>query len=149
MKLRDTAHCRQRLGPPQKVAVYGLGGRLERKIQSAAMTDLSEVMNAIYGECHDDYVGLWSIVREIRETTNLEGGELVRASLHVLGQLLSQGGIVAGEFEGDRFHVWNLKPEEVVARVELEWRALGRDPDIGEIVWFTAAEGLGLPNGSG
>lgn len=33
------------------------------------------------------------------------------------------------------FEPWPLHPEEAVARIEEEWKGLGRDPDIGEIVW--------------
>jgi hypothetical protein len=34
-----------------------------------------------------------------------------------------------------------MPPQEVIARIEAEWTGLGRDPNIGQIVWFTAAVG--------
>jgi hypothetical protein len=34
------------------------------------------------------------------------------------------------------FVPWQLTIPEALARIEREWRALGRDPSLGDICWF-------------
>jgi hypothetical protein len=31
-----------------------------------------------------------------------------------------------------------LPPDQAVSRIEKEWSALGREPNIGEVAWFTS-----------
>jgi len=59
----------------------------------------------------------------------------------VIQEALVDKSIVAGEFV-DRdehtaiFAVWQLSIDETIARIEREWLALGREPNLGEIAWF-------------
>jgi hypothetical protein len=41
-----------------------------------------------------------------------------------------------GQFVRGRFERWNLTRDEVVSRIDREWRELGRSPDIGDLGWF-------------
>jgi hypothetical protein len=41
--------------------------------------------------------------------------------------------------DGRQFVAWGLPPDQAVSRIEREWAALGREPDIGEVAWFTSA----------
>jgi hypothetical protein len=42
--------------------------------------------------------------------------------------------------DGRHFLPWGLPPEQAVRRLENEGAALGREPDIGDLAWFTSAE---------
>jgi hypothetical protein len=60
----------------------------------------------------------------------------------VVKNLLESGLVVAGWPTPDScgFIPWSLTTNETLARIEAEWDALGRDPTIGGIVWFTTSE---------
>jgi hypothetical protein len=40
--------------------------------------------------------------------------------------------------DGRHFVPWILPAEAAIGRIAVEWSALGREPDIGEIAWFTS-----------
>jgi hypothetical protein len=40
--------------------------------------------------------------------------------------------------DGRHFEAWQLTPEQSLRRIEDEWIALGREPNIGEVAWFTS-----------
>jgi hypothetical protein len=103
------------------------------------MNDLITIAQQIRAECREDYVGLWSIVRRIRGAGAGDQSKIVETTSALLKQLLSEGGIIAGQFVDRKFHEWKMSPQEIVAKIECEWVNLGRDPDIGEIAWFVSA----------
>ena len=116
------------------------------------MSDLTTITRDFLAECHEDYVGLWSLVTKLRCAGAAEDSNILKRTLALLAPLLSDNKIVAGGFvrddkfhasplEGYEFHQWNMPPQEVITRIEEEWTKLGRDPDGGEIVWFDAAVG--------
>jgi hypothetical protein len=41
--------------------------------------------------------------------------------------------------DGRHFVAWDLSPDQAVDQIEREWLALGREPGIGEVAWFTSA----------
>ena len=93
----------------------------------------------VLDRCADEHTGLWLAIAELRTAS---GGAIdFRRILDILYGLLSSGLLQAGvpTLDGG-FEPWLLAPEEVLARIEDEWTLLGRDPDIGEIVWFTMSE---------
>lgn len=95
----------------------------------------TDLLERILTECEDDYVGLWSILRQVREA-GYSNPELV--TLALLRYLLATGIVEAGIPNAQAgFHAWTLKPDDAIARIASEWSQLGRDPDIGDIVWFT------------
>jgi hypothetical protein len=95
----------------------------------------TEVLERILTECEDDYVGLWSIYRQVKEAGIADPKTF---TLALVDFLLSARIVEAGvpDANGD-FHAWNLMPSETLERIEKEWSSLGRTPDIGDIVWFT------------
>jgi hypothetical protein len=95
----------------------------------------------ILEECRVDDVGLWEVVSIVR--SKLGPDNSMKQTLRILRKLLDQGSIVAGfpTPDGRAFQSWDLGPEETISRIEFEWRRLGRTPTLGEIAWFTAAEG--------
>ena len=104
------------------------------------INNLISIELQILAECREDYVGLWSIVRRIRSANAVNHSKVIETTLTLLTQLLSEGRIIAGQFVDHTFHEWKMRPQEVIAKIEHEWTSLGHDPDIGEIVWFVAAD---------
>jgi hypothetical protein len=100
--------------------------------------ELSESqLRELISEAKEDEVGLWLIVAKVRDEFGVNDHELVkRTTLNFVQQLLDSGEIVAGFYKSDGSGVipWNLDSFGVIKRIESEWKRLGRDPDIGEIV---------------
>lgn len=87
-------------------------------------------------ELDDDYVGLWVIPWHIRRSIPRVSDEIVRhISIAVLVALLDNR-VSIGDLDGNTgtFDPWS--GDEPIGRVLEEWRALGRDPNIGEIAWL-------------
>jgi hypothetical protein len=78
------------------------------------------------------------VVADLKE----ESGEAIGESgiLDPLHGLLDEGLIVAGfpTRDGRGFEPSPYSPQETVDRIRTEWQKLGRDPVIGEVVWFNA-----------
>ena len=94
-------------------------------------------------ECREDHVGLWSVLWDARRLfPDASQEDLMEITLSMLRDLLVRGDIVAGfpEAGGRAFKKWDDSPDAIIARIKKEWEELGRDPNIGEIVWFTAKE---------
>jgi hypothetical protein len=97
---------------------------------------MNKLFRELVQECCDDYVGLWAIVRQARENVADES-MVFETVIALIERLITEGGAVAGDFEGDEFLEWQLPVSAVLKKVEQQWRALGRDPTIGEVVWLT------------
>lgn len=98
--------------------------------------------NSVLMECCEDYVGLWSIMRSIyRDNPNINSGEAREQALELIKELMQNELIQPGMFTKKyNFRLWNLSFKETIARIEVEWNALKREPNIGEIVWFISTE---------
>jgi hypothetical protein len=102
------------------------------------MINLDLVTKNFLDESKEDYVGLWSIVRRIRDA-NTDNSDVIATTLDLLRTLLDEQKIVAGNFQnGTNFNMWNISTNEIISKIAGEWKSLGRDPNIGEIVWFTS-----------
>ena len=93
-------------------------------------------------ECYEDYVGLWSVLREIEDDwADIGEAEARFKTLELLRKLLIEELIYAGDYDdNETFEGWKLSPKDVIERIELEWEALGRKPNIAEIVLFTTTK---------
>jgi len=99
----------------------------------------------ILEECRGDHVGLWAVVRDVREAFPNAGDEEVREIvLALMEEFLDKRLVVAGfpTPDGRRFDAWTTAASETISRIDDAWTKLRRDPDIGEVVWFTA---IGIP----
>lgn len=118
------------------------------------MVQLTEPHRMILALCAEDHVGLWFVIPHIEDFYRGDDRALIRTkTLVVLRDLLDAGLVHAGNpaLDGGAFLSWNLSPVETVARISREWDELGRDPSIGDIVWFTvtaAGERLAAELGS-
>ena len=107
------------------------------------MTETAEsVFEEFLEECREDHVGLWRLVRAaqrvLSESTALQRRELALS----LARRLLENGMLVGQPtpDGRRFVSWDLPSNAALERIEREWTALGREPNIGEVAWFTSAE---------
>lgn len=93
-------------------------------------------------ESCEDYVGIWTIIWELRQES-LENDELLirEKTVEILRYFLERKLIDIGNFDRDgKFVVWDLQSNQVIERIESEWNQLGREPNIGDIAWFVATE---------
>ncbi|HVX90857.1 MAG TPA: hypothetical protein VHC20_04480 [Candidatus Paceibacterota bacterium] len=105
------------------------------------MNNLATAVNDILTECREDYVGLWSVIRQLRRG-GIEEAAVFETTMNLLSTWLHEGKIVAGSFDtriDNDFHVWQMSPDEALARIAREWRGLGHDPNLGDVVWITTA----------
>jgi hypothetical protein len=102
-----------------------------------------EVLDSLAEECHEDHVGLWRVVNAARFDLGLSDPSETRAvTLRLVRRLLDERGMQVGHPapDGRHFVAWGLSPEQAVQRIEQEWSALGREPNIGEVAWFTSVQ---------
>ena len=106
------------------------------------MDSVDSIIEDVSKECHDDYVGLWVIVRRLRDM-GVEEGSIRETTLGIVRRLLDMENIVAGNFNtqiDEDFHEWQMSIEDTITIIAREWQTLGRDPNIGDIVWFTSKD---------
>ena len=90
----------------------------------------------IRDELADDYVGLWKIPRHLRRLLpGSRDSQILDLSIAVLVALIKLD-VQLGDIDGETgvFLPWDQSAG--VDRVEAEWEALGRDPNIGDIAWL-------------
>lgn len=110
---------------------------------------LERVAADVLSELPDDFVGLWQIVGAVRRLYPRANTARVRAlTMQVVGRLLSERRARPGAptDDGRGFTPWDLSSDQALGRIEQEWDALAREPDIGEIVWFDSLTGGALPD---
>lgn len=101
----------------------------------------SELRGVIVHELQDDHIGLWSVLWEARRVFPEFSAEDSRLLvIRLVRDLLLSGVAFAGAPKGDApgFVRWQMTPDEAISRIDREWRDLGRDPRLGDIVWLTA-----------
>jgi hypothetical protein len=114
---------------------------MDEKMDIPDMT--SEIERGIVQESKDDIIGLWSILWEVKHhMPDISQSAAKTTTLKIVRRLIEERGLVAGRPErgGRSFIRWNLSTEETLKRIEHEWEELGREPNIGEIVWFVMPE---------
>jgi hypothetical protein len=89
-------------------------------------------------EARDDLVGLWEIAREVEGEADA-GRNTCEDTLAGVQELLVRG-MQAGDppHSAGAYRPWpDQDPDHVIARIQREWLALGRAPNIPDIVWFS------------
>jgi hypothetical protein len=102
-----------------------------------------DVLESLAEECHRDHVGLWEIVEAVRfDLGSTDASETRAMTLRLARRLLSEKGMQVGQPtpDGRHFTCWNLPTDQALSRIEKEWSALEREPNIGEVAWFTSAQ---------
>lgn len=102
-----------------------------------------DVLESLVEECQEDHVGLWRIVNAVRlDLGAANPGETRLMTLRLVRSLLHDRGMQVGHpaADGRHFIAWNLPADQAVRRIEYEWSALGHEPNIGEVAWFTSVQ---------
>jgi len=100
---------------------------------------IERVTADFFQECKEDYVGLWVLSRRLQEE-GIAATQVKPSVMQIIKHALVARKIVAGEFIEKKFTVWSHSPAECIQRIDREWEKLGRNPNIGEIAWFTTNE---------
>ena len=100
------------------------------------MTVAASVAILVHRELDDDYVGLWTLPWHIRRALPEAGDVRVRQiAAAVLEALVAAGAAIGGLDETTgTFDPWET--QGAIEAVMSAWRALGRDPNIGEVAWI-------------
>jgi hypothetical protein len=107
------------------------------------MSEFDRLKQGVAAECHDDVVGLWSVIWDVRSSLpNASEREARDVALRIVSDLLTSKQIWAGHptSDGRGFVYWNISPIDAIKRISDEWDRLGHEPNVGEIVWFTAKQ---------
>ncbi|HTU16473.1 MAG TPA: hypothetical protein VMG10_00295 [Gemmataceae bacterium] len=100
-------------------------------------------MDSLVEECQEDHVGLWRIVHAVRpDLGSADPGQTRALALRLVRSLLQERGMEFGfpAPDGRHFLPWDSTLEQAIHCIEDEWIALGCEPNIGELAWFTSAE---------
>lgn len=103
--------------------------------------NLDEVLETLAEECQADHVGLWEIVDAVRCDLGSTDASQTRAlTFCLVRSLLCERGMQVGHpaADGRGFVSWHLPPDQALSRIDKAWSALGREPNIGEVAWFTS-----------
>lgn len=99
-------------------------------------TNLDTVVSTLRQQTPHDHIGLWEIIKNIKRFVRPEKSKLKVVTLDCVRLMLSAG-FVAGVSRGRTFERWpDQSVEKVIERIDAEWSALGREPNIGDIAWF-------------
>jgi hypothetical protein len=100
------------------------------------MTELSPLERGLLVEGLEDYIGLWQFVRHLtRQEPPLSDDQVRDATVASVRRLVEGGLMTPGHLVGDGgFAPWEEEGAAAVPRIEREWAALGRPPDI---CWFS------------
>ena len=100
----------------------------------------TSAIESLVEECRVDHVGLWEVINAARFDLGASSPAEIRATtIELVRSLLEHGMHVGFPASGGKdFEPWALPTDAAIRRIEQEWSALGREPNIGEIAWFTA-----------
>ncbi len=96
-------------------------------------------LDEIIAEAKADEVGLWFIIRGIRDDLGVKEPLALReTALQCVTELLASGQVVAELYspDGSGIDVSDMEPERVVSHINMAWDELGREPNIGDILVF-------------
>jgi hypothetical protein len=98
---------------------------------------IKEIGKMLVDEVQTDCVGLWAVLWEVKQRLpSLTPAEARAAVLSIVREAIEGDVIMPVEFVNMRVVPWDASPKEAMDRIENAWLALGREPTIGEIVWF-------------
>ena len=100
------------------------------------LTAAASVAMLIHRELDDDYVGLWKIPWHLRRALTGATDEEVHEIAEAVLEALLAADVAIGRLDETTgsFEPWDA--HDAVDNVMSAWRALGRDPNIGEVAWL-------------
>ena len=102
------------------------------------MRELQQIVKDFIIEAKQDNIGLWRIINAVQhETDEVDQIRLRVTSLILVEELLNHGLEVVDYYQGRGWARWpEGDHQSILARIEREWIALGREPNLGDICWF-------------
>lgn len=100
---------------------------------------LDKLKDQFLTQSEDDSFGLWEIVSVLKEELHCQKYDELRECTMGVVRFLIEKGVLAGDspYVSGEFRPWpDQNLGEMVSRIEMEWRMLGHDPNIPDIVWF-------------
>lgn len=87
----------------------------------------------------------WIQASEVDSVARTVGGaateaEVQQLSLEIIRKVIKDGLMEVGDVTAQGFHAWDLSADDALERIEREWKALGRNPNLGEICWLSNTE---------
>ena len=104
--------------------------------------DLDSIVADFEKDSALDYIGLWELVSAVtKEAEEKDDENIRRLTFTLLRKMLARGFRAGGFTQTRKWELWSgQNPDHVIRRIEAEWDALGREPNIGDIVWFERSE---------
>jgi hypothetical protein len=105
----------------------------------AMKTRIDDIVEEFEKEATEDVIGLWEAIGAAEDILEEEKAQDVqKLTFDIVRRMLARG-FRAGDMSkcGSTVDPWpDQRPEAVIGRIEAEWKALGRLPNIGDIVCF-------------
>jgi hypothetical protein len=101
-------------------------------------------MTCVPNELPVDAVGLWQVIPALRSSFGLDDAAIEHFARLIIADLLARGArpVVGSAAPGEYWsevESYGTTLQEIIDGVIGEWRAMGRDPDVGD-VWFALPE---------
>ncbi|MEK7528606.1 MAG: hypothetical protein AAB592_02485 [Patescibacteria group bacterium] len=111
----------------------------KKKINKDSLLQMSEREKSIVEKCTKQPLDLWGVIDINNTYKSKYAVKIQEKTFQILRDLLEFGLIQAGfpTSDGRKFNPWKTSSEDTISRIISELDALGREPTIGEIVWFT------------
>jgi hypothetical protein len=101
--------------------------------------EFRKLINAYKRGDKEDVVGLYEIISHVKRDFGAKGKqEIEKLTLSFVSAMLEEG-FQAGEsvYLRGGYRLWeDQKSSYIISRIKREWQALGREPNIGDIVYF-------------
>ena len=107
------------------------------------MSEIDRITSELRNEADIDFFDISLIAGTVQEDLGLRSErEIRRCTLEVIRGLMARG-VYPGDYtmeglqRGEGFQFWSGEPDELLKRIEAEWIALGKTPNLAEpICWF-------------
>jgi hypothetical protein len=102
------------------------------------MGAVDEILRGCLAEATRDFIGIWEIIADIKAFPLDELQGSIKDRTMFIVNILLDSGFVAVDLSCSRgCAVWPDQSRDYVnRRIETEWCRLGREPNIGEVVYF-------------
>jgi len=98
------------------------------------------LIESVLAELEEDYVGLWLLFKEARMAES-SGANISEIVLTTTRELIRNPNVVVGDFVNQDFLAWTYPQDRIMEEIVARLTKLNRDPDIGEVCWFSMKKG--------
>ncbi len=109
------------------------------------MVDIKKTVLEFRDEANCDFVGLWHIASDVEDDLKSTNQQRIRHYVFKIVEGLMALGVRPGDFDGNSFRFWPGTEAEHLKRIEAEWTAMGKTPNLGQPICWLALR----PSGAG